>query len=118
MFFVSHKETPQMLEDFFIRDKNWQELKFGDEEPFAYSKDMWVLTNDFFKDKSLHVTDIVSWSQVEVCSRCFSVDVSLDIIPVLAEAILEALHTFANIFIFWMVYLSYIILFCNRDRES
>ena len=38
-----------------------------------------------------------------MCSRCFSVDVSLDIIPVLAEAILEALHTSANIFIFWMV---------------
>ena len=64
---------------------------------------MWVLANDFFKDKSLHVTDIVSWSQVEVCSRCFSVDSSFDIIPVLAEAILKALNTSANIFIFWVV---------------
>ena len=66
-------------------------------------KDMWVLAHHFFKDKSLHVTDIVSWSQVEMCSRCFSVDSSLDIIPVLAEAILEALNTSANIFIFWVV---------------
>ena len=64
---------------------------------------MWVLAHHFFKDKSLHVADVVSWSEVEVGSRSFCVDVSLDIITMLAEAILEALYTSANIFIFWMV---------------
>ena len=51
----------------------------------------------------MHVADIMSWSKVEVSSRSFCVHISLDIISMLAEAILEALHTSANIFIFWMV---------------
>ena len=49
------------------------------------------------------MADIVSWSKVEVSSRSFCVYFSFDIITMLAEAILEALHTSANIFIFWMV---------------
>ena len=62
-----------------------------------------IITGYFFQNYATNITDIVSWSEVEVFPTWFQILSSFDIIAMLRQALLKVSGRLPNIFISGMV---------------